>query len=172
MNPTSTSPKNMSKTSNGNFFEDFRVGQEFHHATPRTLTEADAALNVALYGSRFAINSSDVFARAIGLPRAPLDDMLVFHVVIGKTVPDISLNAVANLGWEKVTLPHPVCEGDTIYASSEVLEIRESKSRPNVGIVRVKTVGRNQSGTTVIEFLRTFMIWKRGHVPSGRKTGS
>ncbi len=88
-----------SKTSTGNFFENFRIGQEIRHATPRTLTEADAAVNIGLYGSRFAINSSDVFARSLGLPRAPLDDLLVFHVVIGKTVPDISLNAVANLGY-------------------------------------------------------------------------
>ena len=96
------------KTATGNFFEDFSVGQEFRHATPRTLTEADAALNIALYGSRFAINSSDVFAQAIGLPRAPLDDLLVFHVVIGKTVPDISLNAVANLGYAEFRWGVPV----------------------------------------------------------------
>src|SRR5262245_66365167 len=89
------------KTSAGNFFEDFKVGQEIKHTTARTLTEADAALNIGLYGSRFAVNSSDVFARSLGLPRAPLDELMVFHVVIGKTVPDISLNAVANLGYAR-----------------------------------------------------------------------
>ena len=97
-----------SKTETGNFFEDFQIGQEIRHATPRTLTEADAALNIALYGSRFAINSSDVFARSLGLPRAPLDELLVFHVVIGKTVPDISLNAVANLGYAEFRWGVPV----------------------------------------------------------------
>ena len=98
----------MSKTSSGNFFEDFRVGQEFRHATPRTVTEGDVALNVGLFGSRFAINSSDEFARSIGLLRAPLDDLLVFHVVIGKTVNDISLNAVANLGYAEFRWGVPV----------------------------------------------------------------
>jgi len=110
-----------SKTQAGNYFEDFKVGQEFRHATPRTLTEADAALNVGLYGSRFAINSSDVFARAVGLPRAPLDDLLVFHVVIGKTVNDISLNAVANLGYAEFRWGVPVFPGDTLSVSSTVL---------------------------------------------------
>ena len=103
--------KASTKSATGNFFEDFKLGQEFRHATPRTLTEADAALNVGLYGSRFAINSSDVFARALGLPRAPLDDMLVFHVVIAKTVPDISFNAVANLGYAEFRWGVPVYPG-------------------------------------------------------------
>ena len=114
----------MSKTSLGNFFEDFRVGQEFQHAVPRTLTEADAALNVGLYGSRFAINSSDEFARPLGLPRAPLDDLLVFHVVIGNTVNDISLNAVANLGYAEFRWGVPVYAGDTLSARSTVLGLR------------------------------------------------
>src|SRR5438270_1147264 len=87
------------KTSAGNFFEDFRLGQVIRHATPRTVTSADAALYTALYGSRFALQSSDAFARAVGYPKSPIDDFLVFHIVFGKTVPDISLNAVANLGY-------------------------------------------------------------------------
>ena len=103
----------MNKAKTGNFFEDFRVGQEIIHATPRTLTEADAALNIALFGSRFALNSSDEFARSLGLPRAPLDDLLVFHVVIGKTVPDISVNAVANLGYADFRFGVPVSPCDT-----------------------------------------------------------
>ena len=89
----------MSKTSAGNFFEDFRIGQVIKHATPRTVSVGDVALYNALYGSRFAVQSSDAFAAAIGYARAPVDDLLVFHVVFGKTVPDISLNAVANLGY-------------------------------------------------------------------------
>lgn len=87
------------KTNMGNFFEDFRFGQIITHATPRTVTDGDAALYTALYGSRFAVQSSDVFAKALGYPRAPLDDMLTFHIVFGKTTPDISLNAIANLGY-------------------------------------------------------------------------
>ena len=89
----------MTKTNLGNFFEDFRLGQTIRHATPRTVTTGDVALYNGLFGARFAVQSSDAFARAIGYPRAPVDDLLVFHVVFGKTVPDISLNAVANLGY-------------------------------------------------------------------------
>ena len=88
-----------SKTSPGNYFEDFRVGQVLRHATPRTVTRGDIALYNALYGSRFAVQSSDDFAQRIRYPEAPVDDLLVFHIVFGKTVPDISLNAVANLGY-------------------------------------------------------------------------
>ena len=87
------------KIASGNFFEDFHLGQKIRHATPRTLTHGDAALYTALYGSRFALQSADSFAQTVGLPRAPLDDLLVFHTVFGKTVADISLNAVANLGY-------------------------------------------------------------------------
>ena len=154
------SPKSTSKTSNGNFFEDFRVGQEFHHATPRTLTEADAALNIALYGSRFAINSSDEFARAIGLPRAPLDDLLVFHVVIGKTVPDISLNAVANLGYAEFRWGVPVYPGDTLSAKSTVLGLRENSNKAS-GVVWVRSTGVNQKGEMVLDYVRWVMVHKR-----------
>jgi 2-methylfumaryl-CoA hydratase len=150
----------MSKTSSGNFFEDFRVGQEFHHATPRTLTEADAALNVGLYGSRFAINSSDEFARSIGLPRAPLDDLLVFHVVIGKTVNDISLNAVANLGYAEFRWGVPVYPGDTVQARSTVLGLRENSNKAS-GVVWVRSTGTNQKGEMVLDYVRWVMVHKR-----------
>jgi len=94
-----------------------------------------------------------------------VNSCFTLSLVTGQSTMDLTMNAVANLGWDDVTLPHPVFEGDTIYARSEVLEARESKSRPTVGIVRVKTTGVNQDGTAVIEFARTFMVWKRGHVP-------
>jgi acyl dehydratase len=87
-------------------------------------------------------------------------------IVTGQSVTDLSQNAAANLAWDEIRLPNPVFEGDTIYSRSEVLEKRESKSRPNVGIVRVKTRGLNQHGAVVIEFKRTFMVYKRGHLPS------
>jgi acyl dehydratase len=90
--------------------------------------------------------------------------------VTGQSVIDLSQNVMANLGWDEVRLPNPVFEGDTIYSRSEVLDKRESTSRPNVGIVRVRTTGFKQDGTVVIEFLRTFMVYKRGHVPSTART--
>jgi 2-methylfumaryl-CoA hydratase len=151
---------NKSKTSAGNFFEDFRVGQEIRHATPRTLTEADATLNIALYGSRFALNSSDSFARTLGLPRAPLDDLLVFHVVIGKTVPDISLNAVANLGYAEFRWGVPVYPGDTLSARSKVLGLRENSNRGS-GVVWVRSTGVNQHGEMVLDYVRWVMVHKR-----------
>jgi 2-methylfumaryl-CoA hydratase len=149
-----------SKTNTGNFFEDFRVGQDIVHATPRTLTEADAALNVGLYGSRFAVNSSEVFARSLGLPRAPLDDLMVFHVVIGKTVPDISLNAVANLGYAEFRWGVPVYPGDTLSARSTVLGLRENSNRAS-GVVWVRSTGANQKGEMVLDYVRWVMVHKR-----------
>ena len=149
-----------SKTDSGNFFEDFRVGQEFRHATPRTLTEADAALNIGLFGSRFAINSSDHFARTLGLPRAPFDDLLVFHVVIAKTVPDISVNAVANLGYAEFRWGVPVYPGDTLSVRSTVLGLRENSNRAS-GVVWVRSVGSNQRGEMVLDYIRWVMVQKR-----------
>ncbi len=94
-----------------------------------------------------------------------VDSTFTLALVTGQSVTDISQNVFANLGWDEVRLPAPVFEGDTIYSSSEVLEKRESKSRPNIGIVTVKTTGYNQDGTTVITFKRTLMVYKRGHAP-------
>ena len=150
----------MTKTNSGNFFEDFRVGQEIRHATPRTLTAGDAALYTALYGSRFALQSSDAFAQAVGLARAPLDDLLVFHTVFGKTVPDISLNAIANLGYAGCTFGAPVWPGDSLTARSEVIGLREN-ANGKTGIVYVRTVGENQSGATVLSYVRWVMVRKR-----------
>ncbi|HVY59982.1 MAG TPA: MaoC family dehydratase [Xanthobacteraceae bacterium] len=150
----------MSKTNPGNFFEDFRVGQVIRHATPRTLTAGDVALYTAFYGPRFAVQSSDVFAARIGYPRAPVDDLLVFHVVFGKTVPDISLNAVANLGYADCRFLAPVYPGDTLTAVSEVIGLKENSSR-KTGIVFVRSTGLNQDGRRVIEYVRWVMVRKR-----------
>jgi 2-methylfumaryl-CoA hydratase len=144
----------------GNVFEDFAVGQVLQHATPRTVTTGDVALYNGLYGPRFAVQSSDAFAKAIGYPRAPVDDLLVFHVVFGKSVPDISLNAVANLGYAECCFLRPVYPGDTLSATSEVTGLRESSSRTS-GIVYVRTTGRNQSGETVLDYVRWVMVRKR-----------
>jgi acyl dehydratase len=97
--------------------------------------------------------------------RPLVNSCFTLALVTGQSVTDLTMNGVANLGWDSVSLPHPLFEGDTVYSRSEVLETRESKSRPKIGIVRVKTTGRNQTGQTVIEFTRTFMVWKRGCVP-------
>ena len=150
----------MTKTSPGNFFEDFRVGQIIAHATPRTVTTGDVALYNALFGPRFAVQSSDVFAQAIGYPRAPVDDLLVFHIVFGKTVPDISLNAVANLGYANCRFLKPVFPGDTLTAVSEVIGLKENSSR-KTGIVFVRSSGFKQDGTLVLEYVRWVMVRKR-----------
>ncbi|MBO0757175.1 MAG: MaoC family dehydratase [Bradyrhizobiaceae bacterium] len=151
--------KTVTKTSPGNFFEDFRVGQIIKHATPRTVTLGDVALYTALYGSRFAVQSSDVFAQRLGYRRAPLDDLLVFHIVFGKTVPDISLNAVANLGYAGCRFLAPVFPGDTLHAVSEVIGLKENSNR-KTGIVFVRSTGFNQNGTRVLEYVRWVMVRK------------
>jgi 2-methylfumaryl-CoA hydratase len=150
----------MMKTSAGNFFEDFRLGQLIRHATPRTVTSADAALYTALYGSRFAVQSSDAFAQAIGYPRSPIDDLLVFHIVFGKTVPDISLNAVANLGYADCRFLQPVFSGDTLSATSEVIGLKENSNK-QTGIVYVRSRGANQNGDIVLNYVRWVMVRKR-----------
>ena len=150
----------MSKANPGNFFEDFRLGQVIQHATPRTITVGDVALYNGLYGPRFAVQSSNEFARAIGFAHAPVDDLLVFHMVFGKTVPDISLNAVANLGYADFRFLKPVYPGDTLTASSEVIGLKENSSR-KTGVVYVRSRGVNQNRQDVIEFARWVMVRKR-----------
>ncbi len=150
----------MTKTNSGNFFEDFRIGQKLRHATPRTLGEGERALYTALYGPRFAVHSSDDFARAMGLPQAPLDDLLVFHVVFGKTVPDVSLNAVANLGYASCVFGWPVYPGDTLATESEVIGLKENSNR-KTGVVYVRSRGVNQRGQSVLDYVRWVMVRKR-----------
>lgn len=150
----------MRKTTGGNFFEDFAVGQVIRHATPRTVTAGDVALYQALYGSRFAVQSSDAFARSIGYPAAPVDDLLVFHVVFGKTVPDVSLNAVANLGYAGCRFLAPVYPGDTLSTVSEVIGLKEN-SNGRTGVVYVRSTGYRQDGTEVVDYARWVMVRKR-----------
>jgi 2-methylfumaryl-CoA hydratase len=155
----------MTKTTPGNFFEDFSLGQKIAHATPRTVTVGDVALYNALYPNRFAVQSSDAFAHAIGYPRAPVDDLLVFHVVFGKTVPDISLNAVANLGYADCRFLQAVYPGDTLNAVSEVIGLKENSSR-KTGVVYVRSSGFKQDGTKVLEYVRWVMVRKRDEAAS------
>lgn len=153
-------PHRSAKTQNGRFFEDFHLGELIHHATPRTLTAADQSLTTALYGSRFAVHSSDEFARALGYPQSPLDDILVFNTVFGKTVPDISLNAVANLGYAACLFLAPVFAGDTLHARSEVIGLKENSNR-ETGVVYVRSQGFKEDGTPVIDYVRWVMVRKR-----------
>jgi 2-methylfumaryl-CoA hydratase len=144
----------------GNFFEDFRLGQQIRHATPRTITLGDVALYNGLFGPRFAVQSSDVFARSIGYARSPVDDLLVFHMVFGKTVPDISLNAVANLGYADCRFLKAVYPGATLNAVSEVIGLKEN-SNHKTGIVYVRSRGFDQDGECVLEYVRWVMVRKR-----------
>lgn len=148
------------KTRFGNFFEDFTVGQVFHHAVPRTVTEGDVSLYIALTGDRRPLHCSDEFAKALGFPRAPAHDLLVFHLVFGRAVPDISLNSPANLGYADVRFQRPVFPGDTLRAETEVIGRRET-SRGDVGIVWVRTRGVNQRDEPVLQFYRWAMVNKR-----------
>ncbi len=156
MNPVVTK----AKTTAGNFFEDFSLGQVIHHATPRTITSGDVSLYGALYGTRFAVQSAESFAKAIGYSQAPVDDLLVFHVVFGKTVPDISLNAVANLGYAACRFLAPVYPGDTLTAVSEVIGLRENANKTS-GVVYVRSTGFNQNGVEVLDYVRWVMVRKR-----------
>ncbi|HVY84610.1 MAG TPA: MaoC family dehydratase [Caulobacterales bacterium] len=150
----------MTKSNPGRFFEDFRLGETIRHATPRTLSPADAKLNIALTGSRYALCSSDEFARTSGLPTAPFDPLLVFHIVFGKTVPDISLNAVANLGYAEGVFYEPVYPGDTLASVSDVIGLKQN-SNGKTGVVTVRTRGVNQHGHTALEYVRWVMVNKR-----------
>jgi len=150
----------------GRVFEDFEVGDVYEHPLGRTLLAADNVWFTCLTMNTNPIHFDAVYAAQTEFKKPLMNSCFTLALVTGQSVTDLTQNAVANLGWDEVRLPHPVFEGDTIYAKSEVLETRESKSRPNAGIVRVKTTGINQDGTPVIEFKRTFMVWKRGHVPA------
>ena len=149
----------------GRVFEDFAVGDVYVHPLGRTVTDADNIWFTLLTQNTAPIHFDHHYAAQTEFGKPLVDSTFTLALVMGQSVTDVSQNVFANLGWDEVRLPHPVFEGDTIYARSEVLEARESRSRPNVGIVRVKTTGVNQHGTPVIEFKRTFMVWKRGHVP-------
>ncbi|MGF1615091.1 MAG: MaoC family dehydratase [Gammaproteobacteria bacterium] len=144
----------------GNFFEDFALGQELVHATPRTVTKGDVSMYTALYGVRFPVQSSDVFARQIGFQQAPVDDLLTFHIVFGKTVPDISLNAIANLGYAGGRFLAPVYPGDTLRTTSTVLGLK-ANSDHKTGVVYVRSVGVNERHEVVLEYLRWVMVRKR-----------
>ena len=153
------SASDQGKARAGNFFEDFTLGQVIRHATPRTIDAGEVALYTALYGPRFAVQSSAEFARALGYRTAPIDDLLVFHIVFGKSVPDVSLNAVANLGYAECRFLAPVYPGDTLRSQSRVIGLKQNSSG-KTGIVYVRTTGTRQDGVPVVEFTRWVMVRK------------
>lgn len=148
------------KTNPGRFFEDYRIGEVIEHAVPRTVGPGERALYHALYPARHALYSADTFAQSCGLPASPLDDLVAFHVVFGKTVPDISLNAVANLGYAEGRWLRPVWPGDTLRATSEVIGLKEN-SNGKTGVLWVRTTGLNQHGSPVLSYVRWVMVRKR-----------
>lgn len=150
----------MTKSNPGNFFEDFHVGMEIHHATPLTVSTGDISLYRALTGSRHALFSAETFATANGFEALPVDPLLAFHIVFGKTVPDISLNAVANLGYADGRFPVPVYPGDTLTAVSEVIGAKQN-SNGKTGVVYVRTRGFNQRGEEALSYVRWVMVNKR-----------
>lgn len=147
-------------SANGRFFEDFRVGEVIRHATPRTVAAGDSALYTALTGDRHPLFCSTQLARAMGYREGLIHEMVVFHVIFGKTVPDISLNAVANLGYAAVLFLRPVYPGDTLQAETEIVGLRESSSGTS-GVVYCRTEGKNQREETVLSFYRWVLVHKR-----------
>jgi acyl dehydratase len=148
----------------GRIYEDFDVGDIYQHPIGRTITQTDNIWFTLLTVNNNPIHFDKVYAAQTEFKRPLVDSTLTLAIVTGLSVSDISQNAV-NLGWDEIRLPNPVFEDDTLYAQSEVLHMRLSKSRPNMGIIQVKTTGFNQEGQVVIEFKRTIMVYRRGQVP-------
>ena len=149
----------------GRFFEDFQVGDVYEHPLGRTVTETDNVWLTLLTQNTAPIHFDAHYAAQTEFGRRLVDSTFTLALVTGQSVTDVSQNVMANLGWDEVRLPHPVFEGDTIYSQSEVLESRPSGSRPNVGVVTVRTTGFNQNGDVVITFKRTLLVYRRGHGP-------
>jgi itaconyl-CoA hydratase len=150
----------------GRFFEDFQVGDVYEHPLGRTVTQTDNAWFTLLTQNTAPLHFDHHYASQTEFGRPLVNSAFTIALVTGQSVSDISQNVMANLGWDEVRLPHPLFEGDTVYSSSEVIAVRESQSRPNVGIVTVRTTGFNQQGTPVIAFQRTVMVYRRGQGPS------
>jgi acyl dehydratase len=149
----------------GRVFEDFRVGDVYEHPQGRTVSATDNAWFTLLTQNMAPIHVDRHYAAQTEFGRPLVNSCYTLALVTGQSVMDVSLNVIANLGWDEVRLPHPVFEGDTIYSRSEVLEARLSRSRPEAGIVTVRTEGFNQDGVVVISFRRSVMVYRRGHVP-------
>src|SRR5579862_9380295 len=150
----------MTKVSTGRYFDDFGIGQQLMHPVPRTLHGGDISTYISLTGDRHPLAASTELARSLGFTREVIPDMLVFHIVFGKSVPDISHNATANLGYADVRFQRPVYPGDTLQSESEVIGLRETSTGES-GVVYVRTRGTNQKGQEVLSFVRWVMVPKR-----------
>src|SRR3954468_8272752 len=150
----------------GRVFEDFEVGDIYPHPLGRTVTTSDNIWFTMMTQNTNPIHFDHAYAAKTEFKRPLVNSTFTLSLVTGQSVTDLSQNVMANLGWDEVRLPNPVFEGDTIYSRSEVLEKRESKSRPNVGVVTVATRGYNQDGVVVITFKRTLLVYKRDHAPA------
>ncbi|MDQ1732377.1 MAG: itaconyl-CoA hydratase [Pseudonocardiales bacterium] len=150
----------------GRFFEDFTVGDVYQHPLGRTVTQTDNAWFTLLTQNTASLHFDQHYAAQTEFGRPLVNSAFTIALVTGQSVSDISQNVMANLGWDEVRLPHPLFEGDTVYSVSEVLQTRQSRSRPQVGIVTVRTTGYKQDGTPVITFRRTVMVYRRGHGPT------
>lgn len=150
----------------GRFFEDFEVGDVYPHPLGRTLTTVDNIWFTLLTGNTAPLHFDHHYASQTPFEKPLVNSALTLALVTGQSVTDVSQNVMANLGWDEVRLPNPVFEGDTIYSRSEVLEVRESRSRPNVGVVQVRTTGFKPDGTIVITFRRTVLVYRRGRGPT------
>lgn len=149
----------------GYFLEDFEIDHVFRHATPRTVTSGDVALYIALTGARNPLHCSEPLARSMGYPACPVDDLLVFNIAFGKTVPDVSYNAIANLGYADVRFREPVYAGDTLTCQSRVTGVKEN-SNGKSGVVYVTSSAFNQHGTEVLVWDRWVMVAKKGSGPA------
>ena len=147
----------------GRSYEDFAVGDVYEHRPGRTITQADNTWFTLLTMNTHPLHFDEEYAKATEFGRCLVASPLTVAILVGMSVTDVSQKAIANLGWREIRLPAPVFAGDTLYAESEVLEKRESKSRPEAGLVTVRTTGRNQDGTVVCTFERTILVAKRGH---------
>jgi itaconyl-CoA hydratase len=150
----------------GRTFEDFEVGDVYRHPLGRTVLAADNTWFTLLTMNTHPLHFDANYASATQFGKPLVNSCLTLSIVTGQSVTDLSQNAVANLSWSDIQMPRPVFEGDTLYSQSEVLEVRESRSRPDVGLVKVRTTGVNQDGATVLEFQRTFMVYRRAFVPT------
>jgi len=149
----------------GRFFEDFEVGDVYHHPLGRTILDTDNTWFTLLTQNTAPLHFDYHYASQTEFKKPLVNSCFTLALVTGQSVPDVSQNVFANLGWDEVRLPNPVFVGDTIYSKTEVIEKRESKSRRNVGIVKVRTTGFNQRGEVVITFTRVLLVYKRGHGP-------
>ena len=150
----------------GRFYEDFEVGDVYRHGLGRTITQADNIWFTLLTQNTARVHFDAHYAEQTEFGRPLVNSAFTIALVTGQSVSDVSYNVMANLGWDTVRLPNPLFEGDTVYSSSEVISLRESKSRPQVGIVTVHTTGTNQHGAPVITFDRTVMVYRRGFGPT------